>query len=92
MQAGDPATRPWETLKANFRPFLEAAPDAIIIVDESGDIVLAHPLTHSLFGYSESEVTVKPIEVCANSGTTPPGGCSRASGPACGRHDFAENH
>jgi PAS domain S-box-containing protein len=63
VQTGDHASRAWETLKENFRPFLEAAPDAIIIVDQRGLIVLANPQTRLLFGYAENELTGEPIEI-----------------------------
>ncbi|HTD24983.1 MAG TPA: PAS domain S-box protein [Terriglobales bacterium] len=53
----------WPALKENFQSFLEAAPDAIIIVDEQGHVVLTNPQTRVLFGYAESELTGKPIEV-----------------------------
>ncbi len=62
MQSVDRAGRAWRTLRENFSPFLEAAPDAIIIVDQLGKIVLANPQTRSLFGYSEDELVGQPIE------------------------------
>ncbi len=65
------ATRAWETLKENFRLFLEAAPDAIIIVDHRGRIVLANPQTRLLFGYGEDELDGKPIEVLVPEGFHP---------------------
>jgi PAS domain S-box-containing protein len=54
---------PWNVLRGNFRPFLDAAPDAIIIVDPQGSIVLTNPQTQRLFGYSESELCGQPIEI-----------------------------
>ncbi len=56
------ATRAWETLKENCGFFLQSAPDAIIIVDHQGRIVLANPQTHLLFGYGKNELAEKPIE------------------------------
>ena len=34
-----------------FRTLFETAPDAMVVVDEAGDIVLANPQAHRLFGY-----------------------------------------
>jgi PAS domain S-box-containing protein len=39
-----------------FRSLLEAAPDALLITDESGLITLANSRTDSLFGYSRQEL------------------------------------
>ncbi|WP_157679264.1 PAS domain S-box protein [Methylovulum psychrotolerans] len=46
-----------------FRALLEAAPDAIVIVDEQGLIVLVNALTISLFGYSRAELLGEPVEM-----------------------------
>ena len=45
-----------------FRGLLEAAPDAMVIVDEQGDIVLVNSQTETLFGYSRLELQSKPVE------------------------------
>ena len=45
-----------------FRGLLEAAPDAMVIVDERGEIVLVNSQTESLFGYSRLELRAKPVE------------------------------
>jgi PAS domain-containing protein len=42
--------------------FLEAAPDAIVVVDWSGDIVIVNQLAERLFGYSRQELLGMPIE------------------------------
>src|SRR3954453_145887 len=43
--------------------FLEAAPDAIIVVvDRSGNIVIVNQLAQRLFGYSRQELLGMPIE------------------------------
>ena len=45
-----------------FRGLLEAAPDAMVIVDERGEIVLVNSQTEALFGYSRIELQSKPVE------------------------------
>jgi protein-histidine pros-kinase len=46
-----------------FRALLEAAPDAIVAVDEGGQMVLVNSQTEILFGYSRSEILGQPIEI-----------------------------
>ena len=44
------------------RSALDAAPDAMIIIDESGAIRFANRLVAALFGYSHDELIGKPVE------------------------------
>lgn len=45
-----------------FRPLLDAAPDATVIVDESGTIVLANAQVANVLGWSQDELVGRPIE------------------------------
>lgn len=47
---------------ATFRQLLEAAPDAMIIVDGEGRIGLVNTQAEKLFGYTREELLGKPIE------------------------------
>jgi PAS domain S-box-containing protein len=49
-------------VETNFRVLLDAAPDAMIIVNKSGEIVLANSQTETLFGYSRLELVGHPVE------------------------------
>ncbi len=48
---------------AKFRALLEAAPDAMVIVDQHGIIVLVNSLTNQLFGYRQNELLGQHVEV-----------------------------
>jgi PAS domain S-box-containing protein len=45
-----------------FRDLLEAAPDAMIIVDQQGRIALINAQTEKLFGYRRAELLGQPME------------------------------
>jgi len=49
--------------ESKFRGLLEAAPDAMVIVDEQGSIVLINARTEELFGYRRNELVGQPIAI-----------------------------
>jgi PAS domain S-box-containing protein len=46
-----------------FKSLLESAPDAIVIIDGKGDIVLVNSQTEKLFGYSRTELLSHKVEL-----------------------------
>jgi PAS domain S-box-containing protein len=49
--------------EARFRSVLDAAPDAIVIVDVDGRIVLVNAQTERLFGYARDRLVGQPVEI-----------------------------
>jgi PAS domain S-box-containing protein len=50
-------------VEERFRSFLEAAPDAIVIVGRDGRIVLLNSQAESIFGYSREELLGQTVEM-----------------------------
>ncbi len=50
-------------LEEKFRGLLETAPDAIVIVNESGNIEITNKQTENIFGYDRSEMIGQPMEM-----------------------------
>ncbi len=54
--------RELQRIETQFRMLLETAPDAVVIVDESGQIVLVNEQTEKTFGYKREELLGQSVE------------------------------
>jgi two-component system, cell cycle sensor histidine kinase and response regulator CckA len=50
-------------VEEKFRTFVEGAPDAVVIVNQAGNLVLINTQTEKLFGYRRAELLGKPVEI-----------------------------
>ncbi len=49
--------------EATYRRLVELAPDAVVVADEQGRIVLANEQTSRIFGYAPEELLGRPVEI-----------------------------
>lgn len=62
-RAGEPAaTNPPDWVETNFRLLLDVAPDAMLVVNTKGHIVLANSQSEKLFGYTREQLLTFAIE------------------------------
>jgi len=52
-----------QSSEQGFKALLQSAPDAMVVVDRSGTIVLVNSQTEQIFGYQEQELLGQPVEV-----------------------------
>ena len=52
-----------EESEAYFRVLIESAPDAMIIVDDDGEIAIVNGQTEEMFGYEREELIGNKIEM-----------------------------
>jgi PAS domain S-box-containing protein len=52
-----------ESVEAKFRRLVESAPDGIVIVDPSGQIMIVNSQAEQMFGYSRESLLGRPVEI-----------------------------
>lgn len=57
-----PPSEHWDA-DERFQMFMEAAPDAIVIVDGAGQMLLVNQLTEEMFRYHREELLSQPVEM-----------------------------
>ncbi|NIP72957.1 MAG: PAS domain S-box protein [Gammaproteobacteria bacterium] len=59
----DKGSAAWADFERFFHQVLEAAPDAMVVVDNGGRIVLVNHMAERMLGYSRSELVGQPVEM-----------------------------
>lgn len=62
-ELSDGLKRPLDQHERHFQGFLEAAPDAVVIIDGDGVIARVNGQTEKLFGYQREELVGRPLEM-----------------------------
>ncbi len=57
------AVRDSKLMEASYRNLLDSTPDAIVIVNVTGRIILANSQAESVFGYAADELVGEPVEI-----------------------------
>ncbi|MDH3899666.1 MAG: PAS domain S-box protein, partial [Gammaproteobacteria bacterium] len=63
LRMAKPMVRRIEESQNRFHTLLESAPDAMVIIDASGTIMMVNRRTEEVFGYSRDEMAGQPIEM-----------------------------
>ncbi len=61
MAGSTPQGSAW--LEKDLRGLLESAPDAMLMVNRAGEIVLVNSQTEKMFGYKRREILGRPVEI-----------------------------
>ena len=62
-QTAPVSSLPMQVSSQNLRPLLDISPDALVIVNQSGVIVMVNGQTETVFGYARSELLGQPLEL-----------------------------
>src|SRR6266699_4035723 len=57
------SSAPLSISSTNVLPFLDISPDALVIINHAGTIVLMNRQTEAVFGYASSELLGQPLEL-----------------------------
>jgi PAS domain S-box-containing protein len=60
---GTPALPLPQLAASDLRELVEAVPDALVVIDQSGRLILVNRQTEQLFGYHRAELLGQPVEV-----------------------------
>jgi PAS domain S-box-containing protein len=60
---GSSSSAPLSISSTNILPLLDISPDALLIVNRAGTIVMVNGQTEAVFGYARSELVGQPLEI-----------------------------